>query len=81
MPDYPVILTPDDNGTLLVTSPDFPELVTFGDTVADALQQAQGALLEAIAARLADGEPIPQPSAGPHVVHLPEMIGTKDQPR
>ena len=44
---YPVILTPDSNGTLLVTSPDFPELTSFGDTLEDALEWARGALLEA----------------------------------
>jgi hypothetical protein len=27
---YPVTLTPDDNGTFLVTSPDFHELSSFG---------------------------------------------------
>ena len=42
---YPITLTPDDNGTLLITSLDFPELASFGDTVEDALFRAQGALL------------------------------------
>ena len=28
---YPVVLEPDDNGTLLVTFPDVPEAVTFGE--------------------------------------------------
>ena len=54
---YPITLTPDDNGTLLITSPDFPELASFGDTVEDALFRAQGALLEAIEARIHDREP------------------------
>ena len=68
---YPITLTPDDNGTLLVTSPDFPELASFGDTIEDALRHARGALLEAIAARIYDGDPIPQPSSGKYMVRLP----------
>ena len=32
---YPVKLTKDDNGTLLVTAPDLPEVGTFGRNVAD----------------------------------------------
>ena len=51
--DYPVKLTKDDNGTYLVSSPDFPELVTFGDDKEDALSYAEGAFEEAIAARKA----------------------------
>jgi antitoxin HicB len=33
---YPIVLEPDDNGTLLVTLPDVPEAVTFGEDEADA---------------------------------------------
>lgn len=54
----------DDEGTVLVTSPDFPELVTFGDDREDALSYAVGAFAEAIAARMAHREPIPAPSRG-----------------
>ena len=53
-----------DVGTVLVTSPDFPELVTFGDDEADALSYAIGAFEEAIAARISDREEIPSPSKG-----------------
>lgn len=74
---YPVTLTHDSNGTLLVSSPDFPELTTFGDTVEDALERARGALLEAIAARIADGEPVPYPSLGKHLVRLPRRVADK----
>ncbi len=54
----------NDEGTVLVTSPDFPELVTFGDDRDDALSYAVGAFSEAIAARMALREPIPLPSKG-----------------
>ncbi len=60
---YRVKLTPDE-GTFLVTSPDFPELTTFGETREDALSYAVGAFEEAIAARIAYREPIPLPSKG-----------------
>lgn len=74
---YPVTLTPDDNGTILVTSPDFPELTSFGDTVEEALEHARGALLEAIEARMYDREPISKPSAGKHLVALPAQASIK----
>jgi antitoxin HicB len=74
---YPVILTPDDNGTFLVTSPDFPELTSFGETIEDSLERARGALLEAIEARIHDREPIPPPSAGRYLVQLPVQAAIK----
>ena len=70
----------DDEGTVLVTSPDFPELVTFGEDRDDALSYAMGAFAEAIAARIAHREPIPAPSRGkssdPRVV-LPVQSAVK----
>ena len=41
---YPVVLTPDDNDTLLVTCPALPEVTTFGEDKADALRHAVDAL-------------------------------------
>ena len=38
---YPIVLTPDDNGTLLVTSPDFAELTSSGATTEEALDRAR----------------------------------------
>jgi hypothetical protein len=37
---YPVTLTPDDNDAILVTFPDVPQAITFGDTVEEALERA-----------------------------------------
>jgi antitoxin HicB len=62
MPDYPIELAPDDNGTLLVTSPDFPELTTFGEDEISCVLNAADALEEAIAARIARREEVPSPS-------------------
>ena len=74
---YPLILTPDDNGTFLITSPDFPELTSFGKTIEECLDRARGALLEAIEARIDDREPIPRPSTGRHLVTLPAQAAIK----
>ena len=74
---YPIALTPDDNGTFLVTSPDFPELTSFGETIGDALDRARDALLEAIEARIDDREEIPEPSRGKYLVHLPAQAELK----
>lgn len=52
----------DDDGTVLVTAPDFPELTTFGDDRDEALMRAVDALAEAIAARIYDRKDIPRPT-------------------
>ncbi len=59
---YFVTLTPDDNGTLLVTCPDLPEVTTFGADPDDALQRAADAIEEALAARITRREDIPAPT-------------------
>lgn len=73
---YPIDLTNDD-GTLLVTAPDFPELTTFGDDRDEAIARAADALEEAIAARLSRGEPIPAPSEGSTRAALPTLTAVK----
>lgn len=60
---YPVVLTPDDNDTVIATFADFPEAITYGTDKEDALFRAIGALEEAIAVRMDDREAIPPPSA------------------
>lgn len=59
---YCVKLTPDDNDTFLVTSPDFPEVITFVEPREKALHYAVGAFREIIAGKIYDKEPIPEPS-------------------
>lgn len=67
-----------DGDTLLATSPDFPELTTFGEDVDDALMHAFDALEEAIAARMAGRENIPEPSKrGMYHVTLPPQTARK----
>jgi antitoxin HicB len=58
-PIYRCTYESDDNGTLLVSCADFPELVTFGQDIPDAWLRAASAIEEAIAARISEGREIP----------------------
>ena len=73
---YPITLE-DDDGTVLATSPDFPELTTFGDDREEAIARAVHALEEAIAARIHDRKDIPMPSQGETYVVLPTLTSVK----
>lgn len=73
---YPIALE-DDDGTLLVTSPDFPELTTFGEDRDEAVARAVHALEEAIAARIHDRKDIPPPSQGETYALLPTLTSVK----
>lgn len=79
MRDYPLDLTPDDNDTLLVTSPDFPELTTFGDNREAALAHGADALVAMIETYMERGLAIPAPSeaAGRPTVRLPTLSAAK----
>jgi antitoxin HicB len=61
---YLINTTPDDNATMLVTCPAFPEVTTFGakDDPKDVFHSALAAIEEAIAARIVDGDPLPRPA-------------------
>lgn len=75
---YPVILEPDE-GTVLVTCPDIPSVVTFGDDEAAALHYAVDAITVALDSLMERGEPIPTPSSadGRPVVRLPILTAAK----
>ena len=73
---YPITLE-DDDGTLLATSPDFPELTTFGNDREEAIARAVDALEEAIAARIHDRRDIPIPSRGETYAVLPTLTSVK----
>lgn len=62
---YEIKLDVDDNDTFLVTAPAFPEVTTFGVDQREALVQGRAAIEEAIAARIADHEDIPNPVRDP----------------
>jgi len=59
---YPVLLTPADEGGYVVTCRDLPELVTQGESIDDALEQAADAMDEVFATHLTDGLDLPPPS-------------------
>ena len=73
---YPITLE-DDDGTLLATSPDFPELTTFGEEHEEAIARAVLALEEAIAARIHGRKDIPTPSRGDTYAVLPTLTSVK----
>ncbi len=61
----------------MATSPDFPELTTFGEDREEAIARAVQALEEAIAARIHDRRDIPGPSKGETCVVLPALTSVK----
>ena len=75
---YPVTLTKDDNNTILVTFPDVPDAVTYGDTREDAMGRAADALLTVFDAYIKDRRDIPSPSArGTAFVEVPALETSK----
>jgi len=75
---YAVTLVPDDNGSLLVTAPDIPEAVTFGEDREDALARAADAIETAIMGFMSAREDIPAPKAkGQDYVSLPALSVAK----
>lgn len=78
---YPVILKPaGDEGGFVVRVPDFPEVVTQGETVEDSLAQAMDAIDEAVYVRMRLGKAIPLPSRarkGHHMASLPALTAAK----
>jgi antitoxin HicB len=77
--DYPVILERDDNDTILVSFPDFPEAHTFGNNEQDALDHAVDALATVIDAYIKDRRDIPLSSSvvARHWVTMPALIEAK----
>lgn len=69
----------DDNGTLLVTFPDLPEAVTFGEDESDALLRAVDALESVLVSRIDEREDVPMPSpvADRPCVILPALTAAK----
>ena len=77
---YPATLTRAGPRELVVSFRDLPECLTSGEDADAALVAAADALSEALAGRIDDGEPIPEPtSAEPdeHEVAVPPGIAAK----
>lgn len=60
--DYPVTLTPDNNGTVLATFVDVPEAITFGADEDEALLNAIDALETGLSFYVDQRKPLPVPS-------------------
>jgi antitoxin HicB len=60
---FPIELTPDDNGTFLVSCPLLPIVATFGGSQDEARAHALDAVVTALASMIDDGEAIPRPPA------------------
>ena len=75
---YTLDLTPDED-TLLITSPDFPELTSFADNEDDAPHRGRNALIAVIWSRMQHREDIPDPtpSDGRTTVFLPTLVAAK----
>lgn len=77
---YPVKLARDDDGTILVTAPDLPEVATFGENAEDALARAGDAIATALQGRISDRRDIPAPSSPKRrqrLVALPAIVAAK----
>lgn len=76
--EYPVDVVEAEDG-VTVTSPDLPELVTSGDTRAEALARAEDALVSALSFYVEDDQRIPAPSLadGRPVVAVPALEAVK----
>jgi antitoxin HicB len=67
---YPVLLTPAEEGGYVVTCRDMPQLVTQGENDQDALVQAVDAMDEVFATYMVNGMDFPEPSRKKHHEYL-----------
>jgi antitoxin HicB len=78
---YPAILLPEEDGTgFHVRFPNLPEALPGGTDLSDTLQQAADCLAEALAGRIARGDPVPEPSRvkrGQYPVSVPLYLAPK----
>lgn len=80
MLNYPITLTPDTNGTLLVSFTDFPEANSVGDSMDHALTEAVDALITSLEFYFDERQPVPLPSTptpGQQTVALPALETAK----
>ena len=76
---YPVRLEREEDGGYVVTLPDIGYGVTQGDTLGEALVQAEDLLEEGVLGMMAHGEevPLPSPARGRPTVALPALTAAK----
>jgi antitoxin HicB len=77
---YPLVLRPDRNGTVIAQAVDAPGALTVGRDEPDAIAQAVDALITLFGQLMAEAAPIPQPSRrkrGQAVAVLPPQVTAK----
>ena len=67
---YAVLLSPAEDGGYVVTCRDVPELITQGESVEEALEQASDAMDEVFATYLTEGLAFPEPSKARRREHM-----------
>ncbi|MDM8550070.1 type II toxin-antitoxin system HicB family antitoxin [Desulfobacterales bacterium HSG2] len=78
--DYPVILTYDQNNTIIAQFPDVPEALTVGNDTESVLERAQDALVVALSGYVDEQRDIPGasvPEPGQKTVSLPPPTAMK----
>ncbi len=77
---YPCVLTPADDGSLVVTFPDVPEAISGGADRSEALAMAEDALATALAGYVHQKRDIPAPSdaaAGQELIPVSPVVAAK----
>ena len=75
---YAIRIRKDTNDTFLVTVPDLPDAITFGETLDEAKLQAVDAIETVMMARMTDREAIPEPKAsGRYYAELRPAVAAK----
>lgn len=74
--EYAIVLTPAEEGGFVVTCRDLPELVTQGESIGDALNEACDAMDEVFAHYMRRGKLFPTPSSA---LEGEYMIGVKHE--
>jgi antitoxin HicB len=67
---YAVLLSPADEGGYVATCRDLPELITQGESVEEALEEASDAMDEVFATYLTEGLDFPEPSKARRREHM-----------
>lgn len=73
---YPVELTPDDNDTILVTFPDVPGAITFGESESEAREHAVEVLEIILADYVSQRLPLPVPSRTTGPLIAPSLLAS-----
>ena len=79
LPAFPVQLNEQELGGFLVSFPDIPEALTEGDTMQDALTEAEDCLIAALGGYIETRRDLPGPSPGEGLplVSLPALVAAK----